>query len=190
MAPEQLQNASKKELTDRARALGIAGYTSMRKDDLVRAITRAMKKKAKDREKAKTAKSKAAPAPAPSLNGRYHSNGKPAGPAVPVAKKGKPEVKKSETAAPAQSVPGRPPRNLQGGSSKDRIVVVVRDPYWLHAFWELTHQSVQRAEAALGQDWHGARPILRVFDVSAQDTTSTAEAAVRDVDIHGGCNNW
>jgi hypothetical protein len=190
MTPEQLQNASKKELTDRARALGIAGYTSMRKEDLVRAITRAMKKKAKEREKAKAAKAKVAPAPAPSLNGRYHGNGKPAPAATPAAKKGKPEVKKAEPAAPAQSVPGRPPRNLQGGSSKDRIVVVVRDPYWLHAFWELTHQSVQRAEAALGQDWHGARPILRVFDVSSQDTTSTAEAVVRDVDIHGGCNNW
>ncbi|HJZ89431.1 MAG TPA: DUF4912 domain-containing protein [Gemmataceae bacterium] len=191
MTPEQLQNASKKDLTDRARALGIAGYTSMRKEDLVRAITRAMKKKAKEREKAKAAKAQAASsAPAPSLNGRYHGNGKPAAPAVPVAKKGKPEVKKAEPAVPAQPVLGKPPRNLQGGSSKDRIVVVVRDPYWLHAFWELTHQSVQRAEAALGQDWHGARPILRVFDVSSQDTTSTAEAIVRDVEIHGGCNNW
>jgi hypothetical protein len=49
---------------------------------------------------------------------------------------------------------------------------------------------VQRAEAALGQDWHGAKPILRICDVSAQDTTSTAESIVRDVDIHGGCNNW
>ena len=27
-------------------------------------------------------------------------------------------------------------------------------------------------------------------DVSAQDTTSTAERIVRDVDVHGGCNNW
>ncbi|HKB01930.1 MAG TPA: DUF4912 domain-containing protein [Gemmataceae bacterium] len=189
MTPEQLNSASKKDLTDRARSLGIAGYTSMRKEDLVRAISRAMKKKAKEREKAKAAKAKTA-VPAPSLNGKHHGNGKPAAPVAPVAKKSKADTKKAEAAPAPAAVPGKPPRNLQGGSAKDRIVVVVRDPYWLHAYWELTHQSVQRAEAALGQDWHGARPILRVVDVSSQDTTSTAEGIVRDVDIHGGCNNW
>src|SRR5262249_60690670 len=45
-------------------------------------------------------------------------------------------------------------------------------------------------EAALGQDWHSARPILRLFDVSSHDTTSASEMPVRDIDIHGGCNNW
>ena len=163
----------------------------MAKDELIRAITRAMKKKEKEREKAKAAKPKPAPVAAPSLNGKHHVNGKPASPVVPAAKKAKIELKKpAEPPAPAVNPSGKPPRHLQGGHAKDRVVVIVRDPYWLHAFWELTHQSVQRAEAALGQDWHGARPILRVCDVSAQDTTSTAESVVRDVDIHGGCNNW
>jgi hypothetical protein len=54
----------------------------------------------------------------------------------------------------------------------------------------LTRHSVQRAEAALGQDWHGARPILRLLDVSATDTTSASESTLRDIDIHGGVNNW
>jgi uncharacterized protein len=81
-------------------------------------------------------------------------------------------------------------RNGTGQPHKDRMVVMVRDPYWLHAYWELTHQSVQRAEAALGQDWYGAKPILRLSDVTAQDTTSTAESTVRDIEIHGGSNNW
>jgi hypothetical protein len=187
MNVDQLHRATKTDLADRARRLGIAGFASMRKDDLVKAITRAMKKKEKEREKAKAARPKPA-VPAPSLNGKHHANGKPAAP-VPVAKK-KVEIKKPEPLAPVVDLNGKPPRHLQGGHQKDRIVVVVRDPYWLHVFWELTHQSVQRAEAALGQDWHGAKPILRVCDVSAQDTTSTAEGVVRDVDIHGGCNNW
>jgi uncharacterized protein len=181
---DQLQSASKKDLADRAKKLGIAGHSSMNKDELVKAITRALKKKEKEREKAKAAKPKPA-VPSPSLNGKHHANGKPTPPAL-VGKK-KPD-KKAEP-APTANVNGKP-RHLLGGHTKDRIVVVVRDPYWMHVFWELTHQSVQRAEAALGQDWHGARPILRVCDVSAQDTTSTAERIVRDVDIHGGCNNW
>jgi hypothetical protein len=186
MNPEQLSRASKKDLADKANRLRIAGAARMSKDELVRAITRALKKKEKEREKEKAAKPKPA---APSLNGKHHGvNGKPATP-VAAAKKGKADAKKVAEPA-AANLSGRPPRHLQGGHAKDRIVVVVRDPYWLHAFWELTHQSVQRAEAALGQDWHGAKPILRVCDVSSQDTTSTAEGVIRDVDIHGGCNNW
>lgn len=30
------------------------------------------------------------------------------------------------------------------GPTKDRLVVMVRDPYWLHAYWELGRRSVQR----------------------------------------------
>jgi hypothetical protein len=77
-----------------------------------------------------------------------------------------------------------------GQHIKDRIVLMVPDPFWLHTYWELSHQSVQRAEAALGQDWHGAKPILRLFDVTSQDTTSTSETPVRDIQVHGGCNHW
>src|SRR5207244_1670605 len=56
--------------------------------------------------------------------------------------------------------------------------------------WELTRTSIARAESAMGQEWHGAKPILRLNDVSSQDTTSTSESVIRDIDIHGGCNNW
>jgi hypothetical protein len=186
MNPDQLQSASKKDLADRAKRLGIAGHSTMNKDELVKAVTRALKKKEKEREKAKAAKAKPA-LPVPSLNGKHHANGKPTAPAPAAKKKAD---KRAAEPAPTTNLNGKPPRHLQGGHQKDRIVVVVRDPFWLHVFWELTQQSVQRAEAALGQDWHGARPILRVCDVSAQDTTSTAERIVRDVEIHGGCNNW
>ncbi|CAN5317872.1 DUF4912 domain-containing protein [soil metagenome] len=76
------------------------------------------------------------------------------------------------------------------GIVKDRIFLMVPDPHWLHCHWELSFQSVQRAEAALGQDWYGAKPVIRLFDVTSQDTTSTAETSVRDIVIHGGCNHW
>jgi hypothetical protein len=67
---------------------------------------------------------------------------------------------------------------------------MVRDPYWLHCYWELCRRSIQRAEAALGQDWHSARPVLRLFDVSGRDTSTATETVLRDIPIHGGCNNW
>jgi hypothetical protein len=75
---------------------------------------------------------------------------------------------------------------VNGREIKDRLVVMVRDPYWLHAFWELTPQSIHRAQAALAQSWHTCRPVLRVFHVS-DDGTATP---IRDIEIHGGVNNW
>ncbi len=67
---------------------------------------------------------------------------------------------------------------------------MVRDAFWLHVHWDLSQQSVRRAEAAMGQDWHTARPILRLLQVSAGTVTSATEKVVRDIDIHGGVNNW
>ncbi|HXD88543.1 MAG TPA: DUF4912 domain-containing protein [Urbifossiella sp.] len=113
-------------------------------------------------------------------------------------------LKATAPAKPTAPAPAPPPivvstipieKDLSGGKAssglhKDKIYLMVPDPYWLHATWELTHQSVQRAEAALRQDWHGARPIIRLFDVTSTDTTSTSETPVRDIIVHGGCNNW
>ncbi len=73
---------------------------------------------------------------------------------------------------------------------RDRIVVMVRDPFWLHAYWELTDHSIRRAETALEQEWHGAKPILRVLDITSEESSTVTEAIVRDIDIHDGCNNW
>lgn len=76
------------------------------------------------------------------------------------------------------------------GSDKDRIVLMVRDPYWLQVSWQVTRISVKRAEAALAEHWHTARPILRLIEVDGGSTTSTAERVVREIDVHGGVTNW
>lgn len=74
--------------------------------------------------------------------------------------------------------------------TKDRILLSVSNPYWLTAYWELTSHSVQRAEAALRQDWHGAKLIIRLFDVTSGDTTSTSETPVKDITLHGTGQTW
>jgi len=73
---------------------------------------------------------------------------------------------------------------------RDRIVVLVRDAFWLHTFWELTSGSIDRARAAMGQDWHLARPCLRLLEVSEGDGASASERVVEDIIIHGGVSNW
>lgn len=76
------------------------------------------------------------------------------------------------------------------GRSRDRLVALVRDPFWLQANWELSRQSIERARVAMGQDWHTARPVLRLLEVCGGEGTSTVERLVRDIPIHGGVSNW
>lgn len=73
---------------------------------------------------------------------------------------------------------------------KDRIVLLVRDPYWLQACWDVTRQSVARAKAALAEHWHTCTPTLRLLQVESGATTSTSERVVRDIPVHGGVKNW
>lgn len=88
-----------------------------------------------------------------------------------------------------KQVPDKLP-DLPRTYGRDRIVVMVRDPFWLHVYWEITEHSIRRAEAALEQEWHGAKPILRVLDITSEESSSVTETIVRDIDIYEGCNNW
>jgi len=180
MTKVRLETCTKKVLVAMARKKGITGWQAMSKDDLVKALTG--KPQASRRNKTSVAKKPRMRLRPQLTAARDTSNGTSAEEQV--------ERSKFEVGIPTKDLSSKVPKDLPGGYGRDRIVVMVRDPYWLHCYWELTRHSVQRAESALGQDWHGARPILRVLDVSSHGTTSSAEAIVRDIDIHGGCNNW
>ena len=133
----------------------------------------------------------------PTTNGSH----KPVAPVAPVAPVTKSLLPSKPAAPPAKPVTKSfvPPRELAKESTanrphnpltKDRILLAVSNPYWLNAYWELSTHSMQRAEAALRQDWHGARLIIRLFDVTSVDTTSTSETPLRDIILHGSGQNW
>ena len=172
MTVNQLKACSKKLLADLARKKGIAGWHAMRKEELLAALT-SRRPVQRSRRKTVHVERQRSAARNTSANGEEQV-----------------ERSKYDVGVPTNDLSAKVPKDLPAGYGKDRIVVMVRDPYWLHCYWELTRHAIQRAEAALGQEWHAARPILRVLDVSSHDTTSTAESIIRDIDIHGGCNNW
>ena len=78
----------------------------------------------------------------------------------------------------------------KNGMKKDRVVLLVRDAYWLQAWWELTRSSMERAKAAMAEQWHTAKPVIRLVRVEGGGTTSSAEQVVRDIPIHGGVKTW
>lgn len=71
---------------------------------------------------------------------------------------------------------------------KDRIALFVRDAFWMHASWDITRQAIERARAAMAEQWHAARPVLRLLRLD--DDSSAAEVLERDIEIHGGLRNW
>jgi hypothetical protein len=182
MSKERLQARTKKELAEMARKKGIAGWHALSKDELVKALVVAAKRNAKAKS-IKPARKHAQPRPRPQIAAARDTS-------LASSPEEIVERSKYEVGIPTKDLSAKVPKDLPGGYGKDRIVVMVRDPYWLHAYWELTRQAIQRAEAALGQEWHGARPILRLLDVTGRDSPNIAEKIVRDIDIHGGCNNW
>ncbi len=72
---------------------------------------------------------------------------------------------------------------------QDRVILLVRDSFWLQANWEITRRSVERAQSALAERWHTATPVLRVLSV-ADVSGNRAETVERDITIHGGVDNW
>src|SRR4051794_15022652 len=165
MTVDSLKDCNKKHLAQLAKDQGIVGWHAMRKDQLIRALA-----------VAPAAKKGSKPAPKPSPEHTAAKRPSPTAAAPP--------------AAPLKPLTVMPPRALDHACVKDRIIAMVRDPYWLHVYWELSRATYARAQAALGQEWHTARPILRLMDVTSEDTTSASERHVRDVEIHGGVNNW
>jgi uncharacterized protein len=177
MTRDQLQTCNKKKLIELARQYHVVGWHGMRKVDLVKALEKRLAESKSD-PKPRTAR---VAHPVQAAAARNTS-----GPSTEEHI----ERSKFDVGVPTQDLSAKAPRDLPAGYGKDRIVVMVRDPYWLHSYWELTRQAIQRAEAALGQDWHTSKPILRVLDVSSRGVSGAAETAIRDIDIHGGCNNW
>jgi uncharacterized protein len=174
MSKDKWQDRTKKELADLARKRGVAGWHAMRKEELIAALSAPAPARAKK---------KPIPLTRPQIAAARNTSGTP-------SNEEQIERSKFDVGVPTKDLSSKIPKELPAGYHKDRIVCMVRDPYWLHCYWEITHQAIQRAEAALGQAWHGARPILRVLDITSRDTTSVSESIVRDIGIHGGVSNW
>jgi hypothetical protein len=164
-----------KDLAALAKRKGVAGWHAMRKEELIKALLKHVK-----HDGVKAARKSEANGHAPPLPPRMRSSR--------IEKRlNQIKTKLAISKDLAYTANGN---GSSDGQSKDRLVVMVRGPFWLHAYWELTRPSVERARAALGQYWHAARPVLRVCEVNRDGTTSTARKVVRDIEIHGGVNDW
>jgi hypothetical protein len=75
-------------------------------------------------------------------------------------------------------------------AAHDSLVAEGTDPCWVHVRWTLSRDTLNRAEAALGVQWHSAVPILRVLDLAGDDAGASVQTRLRDVEIHGDVDHW
>lgn len=190
MTKKELELKTRKELAELAREGEIAGWHGMKKDELVSGLVDYYRKQKRSKRKTSATVATATKSNSSKKSRPHVQKAAARNTSTTSSREEEVESAKFNIGIPTKDLSAKVPKDLPTGYGKDRIVLMVRDPYWLHTYWELTAAAITRAEAALGQDWHTAKPILRVLDVSGRDTTNTTESTVRDINIHGGCNNW
>jgi hypothetical protein len=181
MTLASLRGLTRKTLASRAKKHQLAGWHEMTKDELVAALASRLRRPVNGNATQGPHQSMAV---AP--NGRHRENGRS-------------ELRNGARAAHrpvgGNHLNGR--RLLKSsadatapGNVRDILTAEAPDPFWLHVCWTLSRDMLDRAEAALGTQWHHAVPVLRVLDVTADEGATSSQVRVRDVEIHGDVDHW
>ncbi len=69
------------------------------------------------------------------------------------------------------------------------VTLMVRDPYWLYAYWELAPEVGRELSDVLGDaKFESCRLVLRVYDVTGTDLERPA--GYDDIEVAHGARNW
>jgi len=67
---------------------------------------------------------------------------------------------------PAPQAGCKLPSELPHGYGDNMITLMVRDPYWAYAFWEVTQKKLDSGRAGLGEAGQSSYLALRVYDIT------------------------
>lgn len=81
--------------------------------------------------------------------------------------------------------------SIPSGYGHDRIVLMVKDPWWVFAYWEVQSSTERAARAQLLPDEvAGLKTVLRVYDVTDVDVPVQPAARSFDIVLSGLASNW
>ena len=207
----ELNSLTLAELGTLAKEIVLPGWSKMRKEDLVRILV------AKSRGKAAGEVIHEYLASKKNTPSNAKNPAKPTTTRIPTSQKTttppKTDAVSAKTSASKNSVSESEPQRPTGvaavlpsyvgkqglrrdistradAGKPDRLVLMVRDPFWLHAFWEISAKTMERAKVALGHLWYTSIPVLRLFKLTADGTGAPKRDLIRDIPVHGGVNNW
>ena len=82
------------------------------------------------------------------------------------------------------------PQDLPYQYDHDRIVLQVRDSWWIHSYWEVRQTTQDKLKNELGEDFYRAGRLLRVYDVSQIIFNGSNAHSFFDIQIGEQANNW
>jgi hypothetical protein len=82
------------------------------------------------------------------------------------------------------------PSELSEKYGEDRIVLQVRDSWWIHAYWEVRDDTLERLRRELKDEFYRSRRILRVYDVSHIMFNGSNAHRSFDIHINDFASNW
>jgi hypothetical protein len=68
----------------------------------------------------------------------------------------------------------------------NRLVLMARDPNWVYAYWEVTHEKYREMYERHLHDWGLSRPVLRIYDI----TPAIGEKTSMNVFLNDEADNW
>lgn len=79
---------------------------------------------------------------------------------------------------------------LPAGYNDTKIVVMVRDPYWIYAYWEVNQDKIEEIKRMVGISWDHSKTILRIYDVTDIIFDGSNAHRYFDIELIGFVNNW
>ncbi len=189
MMKDKWQRLTRSELAELARKKGIAGYRTLRKEELIAALI-AVHKKSK-----KSAKPSAEGAAPPSAAKRAATRAGRKSPPPTSARTAAPPTSRSSaasstSASPPATSPPRSPRTCRTATARIASSVWSAIPTGCTATGRSRATPSSAPRPPSRRPGTAPDPILRLLDISTGDLSNNAESIVRDIDIHGGANNW
>jgi len=82
------------------------------------------------------------------------------------------------------------PQDLPYQYDQDRVVLQVRDPRWVHTYWELRGQTLDQLKNRFGDDFRRSKKVLRVYDVTNIIFNGSNANSFFDIQINDFANSW
>jgi uncharacterized protein len=87
------------------------------------------------------------------------------------------------------ATPGEYEQNIPPDYNDTRIVLMVRDPYWLHTYWN-TSQETREHISKMFFDWERIPLTLRIYDITNINFNGSNSNYYFDISINHNSNNW
>ncbi len=170
MTREELAGKNKQKLSEIAKSLGIRGISKLTREDLIEHILLLdppfSANPEKEREISQHLQN--------SITGNNHLYVQPP---LPEHLTGVAVMEQSETEIPSIY-------------NDTKIVLMVRDPYWLYTYWSVNQSAIDYISGNF-QQWNQIPLILRVYDITeVQNFDGSSSNYFFDIHVNQDTNNW